>query len=603
MARVTINAPGGGFLYSNSRNARLIISAETDDFDSEFVQQWQKEGLNVIYVPYTTDEKEYARRLMAVKEGLGVGDNYGVIAFGDAASFCLEYYLKPNNVSRLCAMVSYYPTAIPDTRSRYPPGVRWLTHLAGDEVDVISRPQLLGIQGKQKRTTRRIDPGTGTGELLDIGHRAYTYYDADPGFAEVDLDEYNKLAADLAFSRTLEVLRRGYGRDTDLEKPWEDHLQGKFFSMDINATLENYTEILTPTVTFTPTLSGGTGARALRRFYDQHFLNKLPPSMHLRLLSRTVGADRVVDELFVSFDHTHEIPWLLPGVPPTNKKVEIVLVSIVSLRAGKLYSEHVYWDQASVLVQIGLLDPKLVPKDSGVNGVDRLPVLGKESARRILNEDPEVDEPEYHNRLIMRARKRKEGRRGSQVTTAVQSEAEGPGPATPKKGKKTGVERNGGSKVNGIHEEQEEDDVNGEAEKAEEEKKEKEQKEKEQKEQQQKEQQQKEQQQKEHSRRNSSRRKRSRRNKRRRKKSRSQRRRLKRRMRCQKKRRATRSKMKMKMRTPTQTGKNSTTPTTEVPKNRMAPRKRRKRRRIARRRRRIRTRKRDLPSKDALPVT
>jgi hypothetical protein len=79
MASLTINAPGGGFLYSNSRNARLIISAETEDFDSEFVQAWQKEGFSVIYVPYIEDEKEYVRRLMAVKDGLGVGDNYGVI--------------------------------------------------------------------------------------------------------------------------------------------------------------------------------------------------------------------------------------------------------------------------------------------------------------------------------------------------------------------------------------------------------------------------------------------------------------------------------------------------------------------------------------------
>jgi hypothetical protein len=79
MASLTINAPGGGFLYSNSRNARLIITAETPDFDTEFVQAWSKEGFNTIYIPYHEDEKEYIRRLMAVKEGLSVGDNYGVI--------------------------------------------------------------------------------------------------------------------------------------------------------------------------------------------------------------------------------------------------------------------------------------------------------------------------------------------------------------------------------------------------------------------------------------------------------------------------------------------------------------------------------------------
>ncbi|KAL2810924.1 hypothetical protein BJX63DRAFT_422763 [Aspergillus granulosus] len=442
MASITINAPGGGFLYSNSRNARLIISAETEDFDSEFVQAWQKEGFSVIYVPYTEDEKEYTRRLVAVREGLGVGDNYGIIAFGDAASFCLDYYLKPNNVSRLCALVCYYPTNIPDTRSRYPPTVKVLSHLAGDTIDVTTTPTVLGLQGKKKRNTRRIDPGIGTGERLHIGHRAYTYFDAQPGFAEQDLDEYNRLAADMAFTRTLDVLRSAYGRNTDLEQSWENHLQGKFFSMDINETMEEYVTHLTPNVTYAPTLTGGTGTRALRRFYEQHFLNQLPESMHMRLVSRTIGANRIVDELFISFKHTQEVPWLLPGVGPTNKKVEFVLVSIVSLRGGKLYSEHVYWDQASVLVQIGLIDPKLVPQD--VQGVDRLPVIGRESARRILNEDPEVDEPAFHNKLINRGKKRRGSKSGnstreSQVQSPApeQSESES---AVPPKGKPTGVE-------------------------------------------------------------------------------------------------------------------------------------------------------------------
>lgn len=172
--------------------------------------------------------------------------------------------------------------------------------------------------------------------------------------------------------------------------------------MDLSDTMEPYVSHLTPSVTYTSTMSGGIGKRALRRFYDKHFLRTMPPSMRLRLISRTVGADRVVDELHVSLQHTQEIPWMLPGVPPTDKHVEIILVSIVSLRAGKLYSEHVYWDQASVLVQVGLLDPKLVPQ--GVQDVHRLPVVGRDAARGILKEDPEMEGKEYHNRLIRMAR-------------------------------------------------------------------------------------------------------------------------------------------------------------------------------------------------------
>lgn len=101
-----------------------------------------------------------------------------------------------------------------------------LTHLAGDVIDVVTTPTMLGLQGKRRANTRRIDTGIGTGELLDIGHRAYTYSDAQPGFAEVDLDEYHRLDSDLAFSRSLDLMRKAYGRDGDLEKSWEEHLQG-----------------------------------------------------------------------------------------------------------------------------------------------------------------------------------------------------------------------------------------------------------------------------------------------------------------------------------------------------------------------------------------
>jgi hypothetical protein len=106
----------------------------------------------------------------------------------------------------------------------------------------------------------------------------------------------------------------------------------------------------------------------------------------MRLLSRTIGADRVVDELYISFKHSQDMPWILPGIPVTNKDVEVIVVSIVCVRGGKLYHEHVYWDQAAVLVQVGLLDPKLVPEEMEDKGVSRLPVVGREAARRILND-------------------------------------------------------------------------------------------------------------------------------------------------------------------------------------------------------------------------
>jgi len=442
MATVSINAPGlsSGFLYNNgNNNARLCITAETADFDIETIKNWQDEGFDVLYLPFDGGGKEYASRLMGVKEGLGVGENYAVVAFGKAANYCLDYYLKPTNASRLCALVAYYPSNIPDTRSRFPLSLRVLVHLAGKSVDVTTVPTALGLQGKKTRKTRPINPGIGTGERAQLAYPAFTYDYAQPGFAETDMEEYDHLAASLAWTRTVQVLRKGFSRDVDLERRWEEHQEAKFFASNLSSTMDGYVQHKTPAVTYASTLSGAIGTQALRHFYEKYFLGRLPPSMRIRLLSRTSGPDRVVDELYVVFEHTQEIPWMLPGVPPTNRRVEIILVSIVSMRAGRLYSEHTYWDQASVLVQVGLLDPKLVP--SSVEGVDRLPVVGREAARRILHEDPDVEQEEYHNRLIRRANARARRNRSSKASqiaedsgAEIKSEAEGPLPA--KKGVK-----------------------------------------------------------------------------------------------------------------------------------------------------------------------
>jgi len=120
-------------------------------------------------------------------------------------------------------------------------------------------------------------------------------------------------------------------------------------------------------------------------FYKDFFIPGSLPSLQIRLISRTSGVDRVVDEMLVSFKHTQEIPWILPGVPPTNRLVQIPMVSIVAFRGGKLVHEHVYWDQASVLVQIGAIDPKYVPKSLSSKGCKKLPLMGSEEAKKVMN--------------------------------------------------------------------------------------------------------------------------------------------------------------------------------------------------------------------------
>ena len=179
--------------------------------------------------------------------------------------------------------------------------------------------------------------------------------------------------------------------------PFADLFAGKFFTRNVRQTMSTFTTHKTPHVTHMPTLTGGIGADELETFYSELFTT--PPSLRLTLLSRTIGADRVVDEVHVRFKHTHEVPWILPGVKPTNKRVEILVVSIVALKGGKLHHEHVYWDQASVLLQTGLLDPKLAPEGARKFGVERLPVVGREAAQRVLGQDWD-EEGEADNDLI-----------------------------------------------------------------------------------------------------------------------------------------------------------------------------------------------------------
>ena len=161
--------------------------------------------------------------------------------------------------------------------------------------------------------------------------------------------------------------------DHDLAALWEAHCRHEFETRDADATMA--TMVDQPYVNHVPTMTGGVGRDQLKRFYKYHFIGANPADMELVPVSRTVGADRVVDEMVVRFTHTSEIDWMLPGVAPAGRKVEVPLVAVVHFRGGKVAHEHIYWDQASVLAQIGKLDP------------EGLPVAGAETARKVLDKD------------------------------------------------------------------------------------------------------------------------------------------------------------------------------------------------------------------------
>ena len=155
----------------------------------------------------------------------------------------------------------------------------------------------------------------------------------------------------------------------DLAALWDAHCRYEFETRDLDATMA--TMVAEPYVNHVPTMTGGVGGAQLRRFYRNHFIGQNPADTTLTLVSRTVGATSLVDEMIFSFTHTSDVDWMLPGVAPTGRRVEIPLVAIVKFDGDKLAHEHIYWDQASVLVQIGVLDAA------------GLPVAGLETADKV----------------------------------------------------------------------------------------------------------------------------------------------------------------------------------------------------------------------------
>ncbi len=145
----------------------------------------------------------------------------------------------------------------------------------------------------------------------------------------------------------------------DLAALSEEHCLQEFETRDVDATMA--TMVRAPRVKHVPTMTGGIGHDQLKRFYVDQFIGGNPPDTTLTPVSRTVGEDQVVDERIFSFTHTSEVDWMLPGVAPTGRRVEIPLVATVRFVDGKVAREHIYRDQASVLARVGLLSPEGPP--------------------------------------------------------------------------------------------------------------------------------------------------------------------------------------------------------------------------------------------------
>ncbi|WP_175980546.1 dienelactone hydrolase family protein [Burkholderia sp. BCC1630] len=241
-----------------------------------------------------------------------------------------------------------------------------------DEVPKIRCPMLFHFAGKDAYcppdTRERLLAAFAQNKQIE----SHVYPSCDHAFATPERSHFDKPAATMAYSRTVALLRGTLGPIHDLNALWERHCYYEFGTRDVDAVMP--TMVAQPYVNHVPTMTGGVGHDELKRFYRYHFVDSNPVDTRLIPISRTIGADRIVDEFVFCATHDREIDWLLPGLAPTGNYFEVPMLAVVCFRGDKLYNEHIYWDQASVLVQIGVLDPA------------GLPVAGIQTAKKMIDE-------------------------------------------------------------------------------------------------------------------------------------------------------------------------------------------------------------------------
>ncbi|OTA56772.1 carboxymethylenebutenolidase [Hypoxylon sp. EC38] len=224
--------------------------------------------------------------------------------------------------------------------------------------------------------------------------KRHYYAGVDPFFAIPAHEDYHATSASVAHTRTLSFLKPLVdGPYFDIENIWDEHTYWEFKARSVEETMATMVE--EPYVNHIPTLTGGVGRRALTDFYRDHFIFSNPPDTELELVSRTVGIDRVVDEFLFKATHDRVIDWLAPGIPATGRSISVPFTSVVNIRGDRLYHEHINWDQATLLRQLGLL-PDYLPFPYSITGDEsvahnksfeyRLPVAGIESAHKFTNE-------------------------------------------------------------------------------------------------------------------------------------------------------------------------------------------------------------------------
>lgn len=362
--------------------ATLLMLLPQDQ--TSWCQQFAQEGYNVVHLTYPLPPNSSFKDAMKIVDDkiIALGADWGLLTYGltteDAETLVSRLALS---LADLKACTHFCPDAevthgflMRDSHKRHIPVT---FHLASSQ-------ELLHASLLLFEDPANLGYSLPTHSQLPVRVYSYPLVSRSPPFPfsiqppvsvnvnnVQSVDPYLRSASSLSLTRTLELLKAHLGPHFNLERLWEKHTYYEFVERNAPKTMS--TMVATPYVNHVATMTGGVGYDDLARFYKYHFTTVTPQDVELITVSRTVGCDRIVDEMIFKCHHTSEIDYFLPGIAPTGKHIEIAMVGIVAFRGDKLFFEHLYWDQAGILVQLGLLDPS------------DLPVAGVEVARKVLD--------------------------------------------------------------------------------------------------------------------------------------------------------------------------------------------------------------------------
>jgi carboxymethylenebutenolidase len=328
------------------------------DMTDQTEAEWQKAFQLYQGLDEAKAVEDAAAALDFLRQHPACGGRVGAVGFclGGKLAWLLSVRFKPD-----CA-VGYYGVGI---------------EKALNEAGGLASPLMLHIAGKDQycppEAQKQIHETLDANSLVTL----HDYPEQDHAFGRLGGAHYDAGSAELAHLRTLEffvlhLAAVGFANAQKiLSDKWDEHVKYEFATRDTEDTLK--TMVPDAYVNHVPVMTGGVGHDELREFYSQRFIPQMPPDTSMTPVSRTIGTDRVVDEMVFEFTHTIKMDWMLPGVEPTNRHVKVPLIVVVHFRDGKLAHEHIYWDQASVLAQLGLIDPAA------------LPVAGVATAEKVLD--------------------------------------------------------------------------------------------------------------------------------------------------------------------------------------------------------------------------